>query len=86
VECSARATLVDGDITLTLLFSFHEDGLIHTVRAEERGRTPGVSMPWQGRFWNYGIRDGMQVPLEAEATWLTPEGVKNPTGAVGSPE
>lgn len=75
-ECSARATLVDGDIAVTLLFSFHEDGLIDTIRAEARGRKPGVSMPWQGRFWNYHIRDGMRVPLEAEVAWLTPEGAK----------
>jgi hypothetical protein len=63
--CSARATLVDGDITVTLLFSFHEDGLIDSVLAKARGRTPGVSMPWRGRFWNHHIRNGMRVPLEA---------------------
>jgi len=73
---SARATLVDGDITVTLLFSFHEDGLIDSVLAEARGRTPGVSMPWRGRFWNHHIRNGMRVPLEAEVAWLTPEGAK----------
>lgn len=76
---SARATLKDGDITLALLFRFNQDGLIATVRADARGRTVGrtvVPTPWQGRFWNYGIREGMRVPLDGEAAWLLPEGAK----------
>lgn len=76
---SARATLKDGDLTLTLLFRFNKDGLIDTVRAEARGRTVGgtvVPTPWQGRFWNYAIRDGMRVPLDGEVAWLLPEGAK----------
>ena len=76
---SARATLKDGDLTLTLLFRFNEDGLIDTVRAEARARLVGgavVPAPWQGRFWNYAIRDGMRVPLDGEVAWLLPEGAK----------
>lgn len=76
---SARATLKDGDLTLTLLFRFNKDGLIDTVRAEARGRTVGgtvVPTPWQGRFWNYAIRDGMRVPLDGEVAWMLPEGAK----------
>lgn len=76
---SAHATLKDGELTITLLFRFNSDDLIESVRAEARGRTMGgkaVSMPWQGRFWNYAIRDGMRVPLEAEVAWMTPGGAK----------
>ena len=76
---SARATLKDGDVTLTLLFLFNEEGLIDTVRAEARGRTVGgtvVPTPWHGRFWNYAVRDGMRVPLDGEVAWLLPEGAK----------
>lgn len=76
---SARATLKDGDFTLTLLFRFNKDGLIDTVRAEARGRTAGgtvVPTSWQGRFWNYEIRDGMRVPLDGEVAWLLPDGAK----------
>lgn len=75
----ARATLKDGDLTLTLLFRFNSEGLIDTVRAEARGRTVGNSIvptPWQGRFWNYAIRAGMRVPTEGEVAWLLPEGQK----------
>jgi hypothetical protein len=78
-EHSARATLKDSDLKLTLLFRFNKKGLIDTVRAEARGRAVGdtvVPTPWHGRFWNYAIRGGMRVPLEAEVAWLLPEGVK----------
>jgi hypothetical protein len=75
-EHSAHATLTDGDITVTLLFRFNKEGLIDSVRAASRSRTLGVTMPWQGRFWNYSLRDGMRVPLEAEAAWLPPEGAQ----------
>jgi hypothetical protein len=76
-ERSARGTLTDGPITLTLLFTFNDAGLIETVRAEARGRTVGddvIPTPWQGRFWNYQERDGMKVPLEGEVAWVLPEG------------
>jgi hypothetical protein len=76
---SARATLSDGKLTLMLLFHFQEDGLIDTVLAEARDRIldgKTVTAPWQCRFWNYAIRDGMRVPLDGEVAWLTPEGRK----------
>jgi len=50
---SARGTLTDGAIALTLLSTFDEQGLIETVRAEARGRTVGgkvVPTPWRGRI------------------------------------
>jgi uncharacterized protein DUF6920 len=76
---SARATLKDGDVTVTLLFQFNEEGLIDAVRAEARGRTVDgtvVPTPWHGRFWNYAIRDGIRVPLDGEVSWLLSEGAK----------
>ena len=76
---SARATLTDGKLTITLLFHFQEDGLIDTVLAEARERILGgktITAPWQGRFWNYAIRDVMRVPLDGEVAWLMPEGAK----------
>jgi hypothetical protein len=76
---SAYATLTEGDISITMLFTFNEQGLIETVRAEARGRTVGdkvVPTPWQGRFWNYQERGGMRVPLDGEVAWMLPEGAK----------
>ena len=76
---SAYATLGEGDISITMLFTFNEEGLIHTVRAEARGRAVGdevIPTPWQGRFWNYEERDGMRVPLDGEVAWVLSEGEK----------
>lgn len=76
---SARATLVHGTLTITLLYTFGVDGLIETVLAESRSRTVAnriVPTPWQGRFWNYEKRDGLLVPLDGEVSWLLPSGPK----------
>ena len=76
---SAHATLDEGDNTISMLFTFNEEGLIDTVSAEARGRAVGgeiIPTPWHGRFWNYEERDGMRVPLDGEVAWLLPEGEK----------
>ncbi len=70
---SAKATIVDGPITLTLLFRFNDAGLITSVRAEERGGAVGndtVMMPWEGSWSDYQLRDRMMVPMAGEAAWL----------------
>jgi hypothetical protein len=76
---SARATLKDGNLTLTLLFRFNEEGLIDTVFADSRGQVVGDKLthaPWECRMWNYALRDGVRVPLDGEAAWVTPEGTQ----------
>ncbi len=78
-ERSASAALTDGAVTATMLFRFNEQGLIVSVRAQARGRMVGgkvIPTPWQGRFWNYGGRAGMRVPLDGEVAWLLPEGAR----------
>lgn len=78
-DTSAKATMKDGKVTLTLLFRFNDTGLIGSVRSEARGRVVNGSViptPWEGRLWGYEIRDGMQVPMEGEVSWLLPEGLK----------
>jgi hypothetical protein len=78
-ETTARATLVDGPLSLTLRFRFDAQGLIESARAEARGRTVGktiVMTPWEGRWSNYQERDGMRVPMTGEVAWLAPEGRK----------
>jgi len=78
-DASAKATLKDGETTLTMLFRFNEDGLIASMRAEARGRTVAgavIPTPWEGRWSNYKLRDGMLIPLEGEVAWILPEGPK----------
>ena len=77
---SAHATIVDGPLKLTLLFRFNEAGLIDSFRAESRGAETVdgkmIMLPWEGRFSNYQVRDGMTVPLAGEVAWMRPEGRK----------
>jgi hypothetical protein len=76
-EQSAKATMADGPIVLTLLFRFNAENMIESVRAEARGRTVGktvVMTPWEGRWSNYQMRDGLRVPMSGEVAWLAPQG------------
>jgi hypothetical protein len=74
---SARLTLVDGNISVSLDVRFGADGLIESVYSDGRYRdVDGIQtrIPWEGRFWNYEERDGMLIPLDGEVAWLLPEG------------
>ncbi|MEO5690434.1 MAG: DUF6544 family protein [Burkholderiaceae bacterium] len=78
---SAKGTLVDGPITLTLLFRFDEAGLMTSVHADARGVSMDkdgvmVMLPWECHVSNYQRRDGMLVPSHGEAAWMRPEGHK----------
>lgn len=67
---SAKATLVDGSISSTLLFRFDDAGLIASVHADERGSGVGkgmVMLPWDCSVSNYQLRHGMMVPTRGEA-------------------
>lgn len=74
---SAYATIVDGPITLRLLFEFDAAGLMVAARAAARGAMVGqdmVMLPWEGRWSGRLVRDGMVVPLTGEAAWFSPQG------------
>lgn len=76
---SANATIVDGPLTLTLLFRFNDAGLVDSFRAEARGAMAGkemVMVPWEGSWSGYQALDGMTVPRAGEVAWLRPEGRK----------
>src|SRR4028118_1166141 len=80
---SAYTTLEEGDISITMLFTFDEEGLIETVRAESRGRAVGgevIPTPWRGRFRNYEERGGMRGPLAGAVPGL-PRGGAQPHSA-----
>jgi hypothetical protein len=72
---SARATLTNGAVSVSLLFRFGADGLIESVSGQ-RGRTVGqeiVMTPWEGRWFNYARRQGVLAPQEGEVAWLLPD-------------
>jgi hypothetical protein len=73
---SANAIIMDGPLSLTLLFRFNDAGLIGSFRAEARNAAVGKEMlmrPWEGRWSNYQIRDGMTVPFTGEVAWMHPQ-------------
>jgi hypothetical protein len=76
---TARATLGDGPLSVTLTFGFADDDSMAWVRAEARGRTVGgrsVPTPWEGRWFDLQQQDGMRVPMRGEVAWLLPAGRK----------
>jgi len=78
-DASAKATLVDGPISLTLLFRFDDAGLISSVRAEARGAGKDgvmVMLPWDCALSDYRPQGGMLIPMAGEAAWMRPEGRK----------
>jgi hypothetical protein len=78
-DARASATLNDGTTTVKLVFQFDTQGLISSVRSEGRYREVDgvqVATPWQGRFGDYEMRDGMLVPLDGEVAWLLSDGAK----------
>jgi hypothetical protein len=76
-ESSARATLTDSGVSVSLDFRFGEKGEVVGVYTPARFRdvngTP-VPTPWQGSFQSYGRVGGVMVPREGEVVWLLPEG------------
>jgi hypothetical protein len=80
-NASARATIVDGPITLTLLFGFNAADLITSVHAEARGVGVGkdgamLMLPWDCALSDYQSVDRMMIPMAGEAAWVRPEGRK----------
>ncbi|SFP96714.1 DUF6920 family protein [Hydrogenimonas thermophila] len=76
---SARAVMRDGEISVTLLFSFNDYGLIESVYADARGRSVKgeiVLTPWEGRWSRYEVHNGMLIPTEGEVAWILPDGRK----------
>lgn len=76
---SALAILADGHAHVALYFTFDDDGLISRVRAQSRGRSVSgriVPTPWQGRFHEYRIFNGMLLPSAGEVAWILDEDEK----------
>ena len=78
-EHSANASIVDGPLTLKLLFRFNHADLIDSVRAEARGAMVDselVMLPWECGMSDYAVRAGVTVPLTGAAAWIRSDGRK----------
>lgn len=74
---TARATLTDSGVSVSLDFRFNEKGEIVRVYTPARYRDvdgQGVPTTWEGHFRSYDRVDGVMVPREGEVAWILPEG------------
>ena len=73
---TARATLVDGLVSVSADFHFSPRGEVLRISGERyrdvAGR--GVLTPWDARLREYTRRNGMMVPTYGEVAWRLPEG------------
>jgi len=73
-DTQALASIEVAGQRVELTFSFNDQGLIDTVRAEKRYRQnpdgESIYAPWQGRFSDYQYVEGMLLPHRAEVGWI----------------
>ncbi|MDY6764586.1 MAG: DUF6544 family protein [Halobacteria archaeon] len=74
-DSSARATLEHKGTTASAVFHFNDRNEVERVVSEGRYRQEEDGFePWTGYFRDYEERNGMLVPLDAEAEWNMPDG------------
>ncbi len=76
-ENRAIARLTKSGISISLEFRFNDLGEISGIYTEERFGKFGdkyVKYPWEGRFKNYQVFNGVKIPTEGEVGWYLPEG------------
>jgi hypothetical protein len=69
---SARATLLDGGLPVSVVFDFDDEGKIsglHAQRYYDAGGGRFVLMPWLGRAADYRELGGIRVPTSVEVAW-----------------
>jgi hypothetical protein len=73
---SARASLTDSGITVSMVAHFAGSGEIVRVEAERMRDVGGVGVPtpFVGEVHSYERIDGMMVPVAGEVAWILPEG------------
>lgn len=73
VEVATRV----GSARAAVRLGFDAAGDIVGASTDVRPRPEGkasVPTPWGGLFYDYGVLDGIRVPLQAEVSWELPEG------------
>jgi hypothetical protein len=75
-DSTARATISDAGITVTVTVQFAASGEIIRIAADRYRDVNGVGVltPFRGSWSGYRRVDGMMVPSAGEAGWILPEG------------
>lgn len=73
---TARATLADRGVTVSVRFHFGASGEVVRTSAERYRDVDGtpVLTPWVGHMGDYARMHGMMIPMAGEVEWLAPEG------------
>ena len=69
---TAKATITDGDISGSVIFTFNEKGAITHAITYDRYRTEGdqqVKSPWMATMRDYKAINGFIVPTKANVAW-----------------
>ncbi|HEX5829786.1 MAG TPA: DUF6544 family protein [Gemmatimonadaceae bacterium] len=71
-DASARATITDQGLAVSVTFHFGADGEIVGTSAERYRDVSGAPepTPWVGRFWDYERIHRMMVPRRGEVAWV----------------
>jgi hypothetical protein len=75
----AKASLKDGNTSVSLEFTFNEKGEIESIYSADRFRELDgayVKTPWICRLSEYTQKDGYTIPLKGEVAWII-EGVES---------
>ena len=76
-DTTARVTLTRGETSVWLDVHFGADQLPSSLETPARAREVGgrvVPTPWRVRLTRYEERSGYRIPVEAEVSWVLPEG------------
>jgi hypothetical protein len=75
-DSTARASLTVSGATASVDFHFGADSLIWRMTAVRSRSVNGGSVPtpWEGRWTEYGDRNGVRIPVAGEVAWLLPAG------------
>lgn len=75
-QSTARATLVDGDVQVSMVVEFGGRGEIVRISAQRHRDVNGHAelAPWIGEFGDYVRVEGMMVPVRGEVGWRLADG------------
>jgi len=66
---SAKATMIDGGITVEAIFSFDQQGRITTMTALRENDAKGQRLPWSTPLTAYGEFGDIRIPTEGTGVW-----------------
>jgi hypothetical protein len=64
-----RVSAAVGPVRAQIDMTLGSDGLVASAYTPGRPRLEGVEHPWRGRFSDYRLHEGRQIPFAAEASW-----------------